>query len=124
MIGQLTLPDVLQHPRPGNALFGLTCLHAPSNAAGAVLVGAGSLSSPLALLGIGLWVDPAQQPFLLLGTSSNALGRSTLPLPIPSGFPTGITFYTQFIWAETSTTPPCPPLGLSASSGMGITIQP
>jgi hypothetical protein len=69
-------------------------------------------------------MDPARSPFLTFPVGSDVLGRGTLPLPIPQNAPVGGMIHGQFVWAGPSSPPPCPPLGLSASNAIRITIQP
>ena len=79
-------------------------------------------SSGLPVAGIDLWVDPAPPGLLGVPVASDAAGSSDVPLPLV-GSPSlvGMSLYGQFVWAEVPA--PCAPTGLSASSGLQITIQ-
>jgi hypothetical protein len=57
--------------------------------------------------------------------TSNGVGAAEFALPIPgSGSLVGTRLFTQFGWVGSASPPPCPPLGVSASNALDITIQP
>jgi hypothetical protein len=70
-----------------------------------------------------LWVDPNGS--LILPIASSELRRADLPMPIPRnpGL-VGGTVFVQTVWLGPTGPSPCPPLGLSASFGLKINIQP
>lgn len=116
--------SVTSMPFPGNAAFALTCGNAPPTSTGIVPLGLAGLTTPLPLLGVGLWVDPISI-CALPSVVSDSLGAAELPLPIPKDSAlVGGRVYAQFVWVGPNTPPPCPPLGLSATSALEIMIQP
>ncbi len=63
--------------------------------------------------------------FLHIFALSNADGAASVGLPLPNDINlVGGNLYAQFIWFGPTAPPPCPPLGLSASNALAITIQP
>jgi hypothetical protein len=111
-------------PRVGNSSFALTCGNAAPNAAGLLAYASGRLTVPAPVLGIDIWLDPT----LILTTvtaTSNGSGASQVPLAIPNN-PSlaGFRLFTQFVWFGPTSPPPCPPLGVSASTALDLTIQP
>jgi len=77
------------------------------------------------LLGVEVWLDPFSAFFVSFASSSNSLGASEFTLPIPNDpWLIAQRIDAQFFWGQTSAPPPCPPLGLSASNALDITIQP
>jgi hypothetical protein len=107
-------------PQIGNSAFAVTCSNAPPTAPGVFLAGL-PLMSPLPFQATQIWVSPILSP----GITSTPLGTGFLPLPIPadSAF-IGVAFALQFLWIGPNAPPPCPPLAVSASNGMVLTIQP
>ena len=120
--GGKPIAGVTAMPELGSSTFTITCSKAPTNASGVLLVGANGLGTGLPVAGIDLWVDPAPPGLLGVPIASDAAGSSDVPLPLV-GSPSlvGMSLYGQFVWAEVPA--PCAPTGLSASSGLQITIQ-
>jgi len=111
-------------PRVGSATFALTCNGAAPRALGLLLASAGGLATPIALLSVRLWVDPAVS-WSGIAVASNALGAIELTMPIPNAAGlVGRHVFAQFVWAGPGAPMPCPPLNLSASNALEITIQP
>jgi hypothetical protein len=115
---------VTSMPQVGNAAFAITCNNAAPNTVGLIAFAGAGLSSPMTVLGVDVWIDPTS----LLATAtvfSNPIGAGEVPLPIPA-VPTlvGLQLFAQFVWIGPGSPPPCPPLGLSASNALAITIQP
>ncbi|HKB14948.1 MAG TPA: hypothetical protein VKF62_02735, partial [Planctomycetota bacterium] len=84
-----------------------------------------SLTSPLGIFGVQVWIDPASPLFSLVLVISDPNGDAQTPIPIPA-IPSlaGAQAYLQFFWFGLSVpSPPCPPTGFSASNGLGITVQ-
>lgn len=116
--------SVTTMPAVGAANFALTCSDAPPSAPGVVPLCAASLTVPVRLFGIDLWVDPSTL-LIIPAVNSDARGAADLALAIPPvGSLAGARLHAQFLWLGPSAPPPCPPLGVSASRGLAITIQP
>ncbi len=112
-------------PQRGNAAFAFTCSGAPPSAPGVLALSSATLTAPLPVLGIGLWVDPFAALFLTLQATSTASGGGFAPLPIPGQASiVGFRLAAQFVWVGPTAPPPCPPLGFSATGGLEITVQP
>jgi len=80
------------------------------------VLGLQGTASPLAILGIDLWLDPTT----LIGgysASVDALGSARLGLPIPAGIPIGVTLAAQFVAIDA-----CGPQGLTASDALAFAI--
>ena len=78
----------------------------------------------MVVFGVSFWVD-LTPPAVALPAASNAVGASDAPLPIPGvAALVGSSLFAQFLWIGPNAPPPCPPLGLSASNALQITIQP
>ncbi len=112
-------------PRIGNAGFAVTCGNAPPNSGHGILdLDGGRMSTPFPLLGIQLWVGSGPW-FVHLFATSNADGAASVGLPLPNASNLiGGNLNAQFAWFGPTSPPPCPPLGLSASNALDITIQP
>lgn len=109
----------LSQPVRASADFALSCLRANAGSSGALLLGSAALAVPVRVLGVDLWVDPAR---VVVGLSAlaDARGRGVVPLPIPDDARlVGVRLFGQFAWPDA-----CAALGLSASSGVAVTIQP
>ena len=75
----------------------------------------------LPILGIGIWVNP----IVSLGVASGASGNAAIPLPLPpDSLIAGVQLDVQLVWLGPTAPPPCPPIGLSASNALELTIQP
>ncbi len=87
------------------------------------MLGGARLPTPLRVLGIEVWVDPGLI-WALTTAQSNPVGVAAFALPVPAD-PTivGGRLFAQFFWAGPTSPPPCPPLGVSASNALVITIQ-
>jgi hypothetical protein len=71
-----------------------------------------------------LWID-SFPVFVSLSASSNHIGASEVPLPIPNDPAlAGVRIFAQFFWSGPTSPSPCPPLGVSASNALDITIHP
>lgn len=111
-------------PQVGNAAFSLTCGGAPASASGALVLGSGALAAPILLWGAELWVDPAAVFFTAWGARSDSRGAADQPLPIPaSPSLAGARVHVQWLWVGPSAPPPCPPLGVSSSDALEVTVQ-
>ncbi|HKB15899.1 MAG TPA: hypothetical protein VKF62_07525, partial [Planctomycetota bacterium] len=118
--------DATSSPQVGNAGFAVTCDDAPQNAAGLLGFSGAPLASPLGIVGVQVWIDPASPQFFSVLTISNGAGDAQVPIPIPA-VPSlaGGQAYLQFFWFGLSVpSPPCPPSGFSASNALAITVQP
>lgn len=113
-------------PSVGNASFALSCSNAPANTADCVVaLAAAGLTIPMPLLGVEIWFDPSSAWLVAHEARSDAFGVATSALPIPNHAALiGQRLVAQFVWAGPSAPPPCPPLSLSASHALAITIQP
>ena len=110
---------VLSNPVNGNAAFALTCAGAPPLASGLLGISGGSLSSPLLVSGLAVWINPGNPFLLVIPVSSDLAGYSVVPVPVPAGPGViGLTGYAQFAWAD-----PCAPGGISGSCALAVTIQ-
>ncbi len=117
--------SVTSMPRVGNASFALTCGNAPPNASGLLALAAAGLATPIPVLGVEFWLDPFSAFFATFGASSDARGACEFGLPIPNQpWFARRRLFVQFFWGGPTSPPPCPPLGLSASNALEITIQP
>ena len=110
-------------PTKGNRDFALTCLNAPANGNGALLFSSAALTTPVALLGIQVFVDPNAPMFLAFGVKADAQGESRVPLPVPTAAALASSIAAQFVFVGPTAPAPCPPLGLSSSYAVVITIQ-
>lgn len=110
-------------PQMGNIGFGILCTNAPALSAGALFLSDHRLPTGVVVAGAELWIDPSAG--LTLALSSSDLQRAEIPLPIPAEPDLiGGRVYAQAVWVGPSTPAPCPPLGLSTSFGLEITVQP
>ena len=115
---------VTSMPQLGNTGFALTCGNATPNASGILALTGHRLASPFPLLGVEVWVDPTLA-FVQVFVQSNGIGASEVAMPIANlPWLSGVRLFAQFFWAGPSVPLPCPPLGLSASNGLGFTVQP
>jgi hypothetical protein len=120
-------PQVLGTNSPtliASAGFGFTCTNAPPSSPGFLLIGTAADVTGSDLLGLGvlLHVDLlASASTLLLPFASDALGSGFASVPIPDS-PTlvGAVLHAQGLWIWSSC--PLPPLGLSSSKLLSITI--
>jgi hypothetical protein len=107
--------------------FYLTTTNCPPSSLGLILAANAPDAIGNDILGIGilLHIDLINSTELLpLDSVSNGFGfaASTVAIPIDPTL-VGLTFYAQSIWAWTGCTA-APPLNLSSSNGLAITIQP
>lgn len=116
--------DVTSMPAAGNPDFALTCAAAPASSAGLVVLAAAGQSVPIQILGARLWLDPGGPFFAGAAVQSNAAGAADFALPIPDNpWLIGQRFHAQFFWVGPTAPAPCPPLGVSASTALEVTIQ-
>jgi hypothetical protein len=109
---------VTSWPQVGNGAFALTCTNAPPLAAGHLGIAFAPASPLFFVAGVLVALDPLAT--LFLDVSSDPLGGSEVPIPIPASPPlVGAAGYAQFFWAD-----PCAPGGVSASNALEIVIQP
>lgn len=112
-------------PKVGHGGFALTCNNAPPAAPGICLLTSSGLASPLPILGVNLWLDPAGPLFNPLAALADAKGSAVQPVPIPSNPAIiGASVSAQFAWIGPAAPAPCPPLGFSASNALKIVVQP
>lgn len=122
--GRLTM-SVTSMPAAGNSAFTMLCDDAPKNSStGFAILATSAMTIPTPLFGVDVWVHLAG-PTVVLPAASDARGASDVALPIPA-MPSivGATLFAQFLWIGPNAPSPCPIFGLSASNGLGITIQP
>lgn len=106
-------------PQRGNTAFALVCTNAPAPGTGVAQFSLSLLPQALPIVGIDLWVDPAQL-FLALPVPRSALGLAALPLAVPNSPAVVLaTTAVQFLWLDA-----CAPQGLSGSSGLQLVILP
>lgn len=114
----------LTAPKGGTTSFRLLCTNAPAFSLGLVLIGNAPDVIGTDVLGINvpLYIDIfASTEFLTADIYSDGSGLSaTAPLNIPAAL-TGQDFYAQALWYWT--TCGLPPLNLSGSNGLKLTIQ-
>ena len=111
-------------PRVGTQTFALACANATPRSTGVLALAGASLSTPLLVAGIEMWLDPATI-LLSVAVASNDRGSSYVSLPIPThaGL-TGRQLFAQWVFVGPSAPTPCPPLGVSSSAALAITIRP
>ena len=102
----------------GDAGFAVTCVNAPASSAGIVAKSTRSLTTPINLSGLLIFIDPSA-PLWFFAAQSDATGSSAVNLPIP-GEPglVGARLFSQFLWPDA-----CTPIGLSASNALALTFQ-
>lgn len=104
-------------PRVGNPDFALTVTKAAANANGAILTSFLPLTTPLRILGVDVWPDPAAGSFVV-SLRSDVLGVARVPLGIPASQAlVGARFHSQYLWIDT-----CGPNGLTASDGLTVLV--
>lgn len=111
---------VLGMPIEDDPDFAITCLNAPPDALGLLMIGAQSAPQGVPLLGAKGFVFPVVTGLLV---TSDGGGYTRLPALLPTGF-AGATFYVQFLWSATPECGAASPTGFSASDALEITIQP
>ena len=105
-------------PQVGNAGFGLTCTDAPSLGAGILGLSLAPASPPFFVGGVLVAIDPTV--VLPFPVTSNSVGASEFPLPIPpSAAFAGVQVFAQFFWPS-----PCAPGGVSGSNALSLQVQP
>jgi len=103
-------------PEPG---FAFTCVGAPPLTVGYLILGLGQVAGGFPVLGVTLYPSPAS-PHIVYPAATDGAGYTETKLPIPAGL-RGITFYTQFLWANTRQ---CGVLGTYiASNALRVTIH-
>jgi hypothetical protein len=73
------------------------------------------LSSPLSLLGVDVWLDPAT--LVAVGLTSNGLGSASLSLPVPATA-LGFSFVAQCLVPDA-----CAQQGWAASDALLLVVQ-
>lgn len=121
-IGPLAI-SVTSMPNVGNTGFALTCGNAPPNTSGLLALTGNRFANPVVVLGAEIWVDPTLV-FIQLPATTNNVGASEVPLPIPNGRWLRGTRLCAVLLGGPASPPPCPPQGLSASNALEFTIQP
>ena len=115
----LSIPGALSRPGRGVRDFALTCSSAGAGQSGVLLVGLAERTTPLRVLGVDMWLDPAGV-VADIATTADARGRAVVSLPVPDdALLVGARLAAQFAWSDG-----CAPAGLAASSGIRVTIQP
>ncbi|MCI0588498.1 MAG: hypothetical protein L0323_16835 [Planctomycetes bacterium] len=105
-------------PQVGNAGFGLTCTDAPSLGAGILGISLAPASPPFFVGGVLVAIDPTV--VLPFPVTSNAVGASEVPIPIPANAALGgLRVFAQFFWPS-----PCAPGGVSGSNALSLQVQP
>ncbi|MEE9126273.1 MAG: kelch repeat-containing protein, partial [Planctomycetota bacterium] len=111
---------VTHRPIPGETRFSVVSDNGPPSTFGFFAVGKAADIPGSTALGFRTHLD-LTKPILLLGANSNAAGRSTLNLPIPSTGVSGLSTFTQFVWANTQA---CGGQGtVSSSHGMAVKVR-
>ena len=110
---------VLAPPKAGDPGFGFECWQAPPSQPGVLLFSPDGAISPLALLGVDLWLD-LKSWIIPLAAMSGPEGRSRIPLALPPGT-VGLSLGAQFLWPEKVL---CGiNLGYCASEALVVTVQ-
>ncbi|MCU0863848.1 MAG: LamG domain-containing protein [Planctomycetes bacterium] len=101
----------------GSLAFSIAATTTPANTIAVWGASAGTLASPLAVLGVNVWIDPIG---LVTGTAlANGLGTVRLLLPIPATAPLGFSFAVQAIVLD-----PCGSQSFTSSDALSIVLQP
>ena len=103
-----------QTPQANNANFKLTCIGAPPNTTGWVLLSGSADVAGWNFLNTQLYIG--QAGMVPVAVQSDGSGYAELDLPL-TGIPAGVRFYAQFLWTEQGQLP------LSASHAIDVTLQ-
>lgn len=103
-------------PVAGNLAFAPVCTRTVPNGTAFLLMSLGSVSSPLRIVGIDVWLDVPSSSLMLATT--NALGAVRFPMPVPANVRPGLSFAVQFGCVD-----PCGPQGFTASDAIGLVTQ-
>jgi len=121
--------EALSAPELGNSGFALRCSAAPSSGLGVGFVAAAPHYAGSSALGLGvpLYVDLSAAPgayhFPLVAGADGVVQR-TLPVPSAAAL-AGVRVWSQMLWLwPTSTCAPSAPVGLSATHGLELVLQP
>ncbi|MBL8897567.1 MAG: LamG domain-containing protein [Planctomycetes bacterium] len=105
-------------PWISNAHLALGCIDVRGPAAGVLVLSSSALTTPINLLGVQLWMDPAAPIFAVASTVSLANGVVRFATPVPNdALLVGGRVAAQFLWADV-----CGPQGISATDGVELTI--
>ena len=107
------------NPTLGNSAFAITCDHTPRSALGGLLLSGASLTTPMHLSGVDVWIDLTSPRLSVFTVLSDQQGTVRFGLPIPAN-PSlmGLKLYTQLAWPDL-----CAPGGISASNALEITVH-
>lgn len=104
-------------PWPTNESFALTAMNAEAGTVGLLAASPNALSTPLALSGAWLWLDPAG--LLVVPVVADDYGSVEFPIPIRGTIPVGTTAYVQVFFLDL-----CAPLGLASTPALEVVVQP
>lgn len=100
--------------RVGSQVFAVGAIRSTSTGSGVFWLGSNSLSTPIRLLGVDLWIDPTT-PGVQVPVPGGPLGYARIPLPIPNvGALRNRQLMFQTIWTE----PGCATLLFAADGGV------
>ena len=107
------------NPTLGNSAFAITCDHTPRSALGGLLLSGASLTTPINLSGVDVWIDLTSPLLSVFTVLSDQQGTVRFGLPIPAT-PSlmGLKLYSQLAWPDI-----CAPGGISASNALEITVH-
>jgi hypothetical protein len=106
-------------PFVGEGTFAVSCGDVPAGSPGLAAVASATLSSPLPVLGIDVWIDP-NALLVTPGLTADAFGSMVLPIPVPpSAGLVGTSLAVQFVWLDA-----CPGLAWGASDALVFVVQP
>lgn len=101
----------------GNADFAVGAIRSTATGSGILWLATRSLSSPINLFGVNLWLDPTA-PNVMVAVPGGPLGYARVPLPIPNNtFLVNRQLMLQTVWAEPGCAVP-----LFASDGLAFAI--
>jgi hypothetical protein len=115
------LPRAVQSTlaRIGSTDFAVGAIRSTATGSGLFWLSTASLSMPINIFGINLWINPAA-PGVQVAVPGGPLGYARIPLPIPNNaFLANRTLMIQTIWAEVTCATP-----LFASDGLAFVIVP
>lgn len=107
------------------ARYEITCHGAPPSAPGLMLLAPSGAANPFRVLGVDVWLDLTGPWFLTRAVTSDSVGGAHSPLRLlRDPRLVGARLAVQFVWFGPAAPPPCPPLGVSTSNALEITLQP